>query len=184
MDRGKLGNAQFIQLTDLQSSLRNKEEGAEAKLARVATIPATIKRVLNGVGVGVGDVGSTPKKEDAAIFDEVTRSVNAEIEAEQQQKGKPVSTADVQRITDELVTKRVILQQPSFWSGNQASTRRAPLYDLQPGERLILTAKDIPLSERQALTNALRQQGMPVTDQTILKAYNNHLLGLVKRGPQ
>lgn len=176
--RSKLADAQFTEITALREGLRNQDTHAIATADNVAKVHGVIAGTLKGIGIGVD-----PKKRmpDAAIAETVYRSVNDQVEQLQEKQKSPATTKQVQEITDELVTQHLVNEPGRFWGTNQVTKRT---FELQPQDEVVVTPQDISPANRTAIAGSLRRRGMPVTQAAILNEYQQHIKGLVRRGPQ
>lgn len=178
IDRPRLADAQFSKLVDLQGELRGNDQKAQDKLSGIRTREQIVDGAVHAIGLG-----ENPKRkgQDAPLIDTIKRSVDVQVEQEEARTGKPASSADVQQIVDDIVTQHVV-QSPGRWWGTNTTTKR--LYEVQPEDQLILSPKDIPTTERRALTASMRARGLPVTDESLVKQYRDYLNSLVRRGPR
>jgi hypothetical protein len=177
---GRLAPAQLHEMIDLQAGLRKGEDAAGSKLQGIQTREQVVTSAIHGIGLGFASSPNARKQEGETIA-MIRRSVDTQAELEEQRTQKPVSTADVQRIVDDIVTQHVVSSPGWLWGTNTSQKR---LYELGPNDQLVLTSKDIPLADRRALTSALRGRGLPVTEESLVNAYRSYLSGLVNRGPR
>lgn len=178
IDRPYLSDGDFKQLVDLQADLKKGDQASEEKLHAIRTNDQIVTDALEGVGLGVV---ASKREKDKPIIDTIRRSVDAAVLQEQARTGKPVKSADVQRITDEILTQHVVSTPGWLFGTNEANKR---LYEMGPDDQLVLTVKDIPKADRDALAARLKKAGLPVTDESLVSHYKAYLGGRIKRGPQ
>lgn len=178
LDRPYLSEGDFKQMVDLQADLKKGDQASENKLHAIRTNDQIVNDALEGIGLGVVP---SKREKDKPIIDTIKRSIDAAVELEQSRTGKPASSADVQRITDQILTQHVVSTPGWLWGTNQENKR---LFELGPNDQLVLTVKDIPKPDRDALTARLRKAGLPVTDESLVSHYKAYVGGLVRRGPQ
>jgi hypothetical protein len=156
-DRGHLGDAEFKQLTDLQSSLRKDDGKAQAQLGGYRTVHDIVEQAIGDMGLRItGLRASQQDKDKASLF---RRSVDLQVQALEERTGKKATDADAQRIVDNLMLKGTV----------NGEERR--VFERQAGDRMVVKITDVPPSERVQIEQTLRRNHLPVSDAAVLRLY-------------
>ena len=187
--KGKLGEAEFKQLTSLQLSLRNRDTAAADKqLAQFSTQSQVLEDTVSLYGI---DLKAAEKDPTSAVGQQVLQIrnlVRTRVNTLEQSSGKKATNADVQAITNDVLSKQVTLRTP--WrdlilagtsvlgypfniEGYRGVTRAAAetMNEWLPVPTKPLTAMtvdDIGVGERATLEDALQRAGRPTTDPSVL----------------
>jgi hypothetical protein len=158
--RGKLDNADFKQLTDLQLTIRNGDRTkTDAALAGFRTNTQIIDDTLTQWGM---DPKAAPDTDTGKAIAQLRRTLDQRIEAATAGTGKKATNVEIQTTLDNILKQSK--DSPGSWWG------------LVPGvaahfrdqtTRLI----DIPFDERTKVEDALRRKGLPITDAAVLDLY-------------
>lgn len=157
--RPKMADAEFKQLVDLQTSLR---KGDEKQLNGYRTTNQIVSQTLRSIGV---NPNPKPGSNDAQKAAQFQRLVDEQYQMMQDETGKKPTSADVQKIVDNLVVKGEVPDTGWFWNDKKR------VFELQEGESLMVNVEDIPKSDRQGIEKALATNHIPVTPENIEKAY-------------
>lgn len=162
--RDKLDDARFVELTNIKSSLRNKDGKAEAEMDGYRNDAQIVKDTLAAAGI-----------KDPAQVALFHSKVDAEMARLQKANNKKASNEDVQRITDNLmvqgITSRTLLGVIPW------TTKKKRFETTSDDKEFDVEAKDIPRIERQKIEEALKRRGAPVTDEAVKAWYDTKTTG-------
>lgn len=175
-DRAKLSRTQFNHLAEIQASLRKGDtKNADKLLASDRQQDRMVSEALLRMKLDPTPNEKTPKEKVERIVG-FKRAVREAVSAIELRTGKPATDADVQSIVDgfviEAVTKPGIL-----WD----DTKR--VYQVEPGEQIIIRATDVPKAERTKIEDALRRAGRAITDQAVTQLYTQRLYQMRRVAP-
>jgi len=151
--RTKLGESEFKQLAGLQNAIATQDPKAEKDLAEFQSREDLLNATLEQHGI---NPKAKPGSDEAKEIAQLRRLLDQRV-AFIQSDGKKATNADIQAEVDGILGAKI--STPGWLWG---STEKRVLE---------LTNKDIPASDREAITGALRRRGRPVTDEQILNAY-------------
>lgn len=178
-DMNRMSPADLKGLVEFRDGLRGKDERTTESLDNLNYRHGIVTNSLRGIGMLVDPkTGIVEKKEAATLY----RSVDAQIEALQEREKRKATSKEVQQITDELITSRVVAD-PHWYNSGATTTKRLFELDKTP-DSIVLDVKDIPTDQRAAMTRQLRAAGMPVTDASLVQHYKAYLGSLVQHGPR
>jgi hypothetical protein len=164
-DRHRLEDTEFKELVRLQAGA--KERKPDEALDEFRTERQIVDDALSVAGLDPG-----VRENDAAVA-RLRRMVAEGVQTLQRQVGKKATKADVQAITDDILSTSVTV--PGSWWNALPGGR--PLFDTD--KRLVdLTIRDVPAGERPQIEQALRAAGRPVTDEAVLQLYVDSQLRL------
>lgn len=172
--KGVLSDGDFKELAGVQAGLRKGDESATERLDQFNIGNAQITRSLAAVGI---EPDHKDKKGRSVVADFARQVQDQEAEFIER-NGKKPSVEDRQSIIDGLLTHGIVTQKGLFFDSKE--DRR--VFELQPGENLVISAKDVPPAERAQIIQALQQRGMPATEAAILSAYQRRLSRMVPLG--
>lgn len=171
-DRAKLSRQQFNHLVEVQAALRKGDNrGADKLLASEKQQKQIIDEALLGMKLDPTPNERTPKEKIEQI-NGFRRSVREAVRAHETRTGKNATDAEVQSIVDGLIIEGVTKKR-GFWFDESKR-----VYQIQPGENIIIKATDVPRSEKTKIEAALRANGKAVTDEAIVDLYTRRLLQL------
>jgi len=171
--RSTMADAEFKELVNLQTGLRNGDTNAENTLDGYRTDQMIVNDALAEAGVDTSpEAGAAAAKQ----VNQFRRKVDEQILLRQQQTGKKVTNQEVQEIVDNLVIKGVV-PGSGFLGFFQ---KKKHVFELKDGEQIAIEAGDVPKSERAKIEAALRGKGLPVTEDRILELYNRKVQRMVK----
>jgi hypothetical protein len=159
--RPELANAEFKQITERQSALRAGKSADEA-LQGYRTTKQIVDDALAGAHI---DPTPKPGSGDAEHVNLFRSTVDQRILDLQLRTGKKATTNDVQTIVDDLLIKGKVPGSGFLWN----SSKR--VYELKPTEAITMTADKVPKIERDKIEAALRRNGRPVTDDSVVDLY-------------
>lgn len=159
--RNKMADAEFKELVNLQTGLRNGDERAEKLLDGYRTDNMIVNDALNSAGF---DTSGKASKSDVEQVNRFRKMVDDQIIMYQRQTGKKATNDDVQRIVDNLMVKGVT-DKGFIWDTKKR------LFEVDPGESFELDIDSVPKSEKAKIEEALRRRNIPVTDATVLELY-------------
>ena len=159
--RPKMSDTEFKEMTSLQASLRKGDENADKLLDGYRTDSMIVNDALAEAGIDPTPKPGTPS---SLQVNTLRKQVDDQIRLVQQQTGKKASNEEVQKIVDGLMVKGVTKKGWLFDTKKRA-------FELEPGERLEIQAKEIPRGEKSKIQEALRRKNLPVTDQSVLELY-------------
>jgi hypothetical protein len=167
-DRGRLGESEFKQLTNLQLSLKSGDRAkSDPELAGFQTRTQIVDDALSLYGIDPNAKATTTEgKAIAQLRRMLDRRVDAAQQPDASGKRVKVSNAEMQKTVDELMsqTETVPGSWWNFWPGGKSVSDTT--------KRLVdTTIEDVPTPARQAIEQRLRARGKPVTDQTILDVF-------------
>lgn len=168
--KGSLDNATFKQLTDLQYSIRKGErEQADKVLSGFRTSTQLVDDALTSYGIDPA-TKDLPTKQSIA---ELRRMLDTRVQAQEALTGKKATNDDMQTTLDAILSQS--RTTPGSWwglvpfNGVSLSDTKKRLIDLTPA--------DVPAADRTQIEDSLRRARLPVSDQTVLDVYLNHLAG-------
>lgn len=169
--RGKLGNGEFKQLTDLQLSIRNKDAAsADKQLAGFRTHEQIVNDSLGQYGINPNEPDKTKKTAQEPAIAELRRMVDVQVQAQENLTGKKPTNEDIQSIVDKILSTPTT--KKGSWWGLLPWPTGVNFFDQPAGKRLIeSTINDVPPVDRTQIEAALKKAGRPVTDVTILDLY-------------
>jgi len=164
--RGNYNLADWKAMTDRQMSMRR----GETKIGEGIQTGAQIAdRSLTAIGID-----PTPKESDSPSSDAVRGVIfrkvfDERISAETSRKGGDLTSTEMQQIADALIIE-VITQRNTWWL-NQ--TKR--LFETAPGEAFEVDFDEIPATEVAKITDSLKKNNVPVTNEKIVEIYRRKL---------
>lgn len=159
--RGKLGNAEFKQIADLQLSIRNKDNKAKDGLAEFGTENDIVNGSLHQYGFETEPSKQSKDEKDAIA--ELRRRVREDVGM---LKKKDVTQADIQSIVDNILSKSATVKG-SWWGLIPFTSTK--FSDQRRGVNLKI--EDVPQADKDQIKQALDKAGRPVSDVTILDLY-------------
>ncbi len=167
--RPQMADAEFKELVNLQTTLRNGKEDPE--LDGYRTNVMIVNGTLNDVGI---DPTPKPGSDAARKVNGFQKVVDDQIRVFQQQTGKKATNKDVQTIVDNLIIEGSV--PGTGFLGLFKTKKRA--FELEPGETLVASDTDkaigyggIPAGERAKIIDALKRNGIQPTDEKIMSLY-------------
>lgn len=161
--RHELSDADFKHMVSVQSQLRQGKQIDEA-LEGYRTKKQIVDSALTAAGIDATPKQGTSDSQRVYAFQ---KAVDDRILDLQTRTGKKATTEEVQGIVDDLLIKGKV-------DGTWFSRKR--VYELGPGEDLVLKPSDVPAAERVKIEAALRSQRLPVTDQSVLDLYRAKIM--------
>lgn len=184
--RGKLDDADFKQLVEVQLSIRKGDrEKADQQLAGFRTRSQILDDSLAAYGFNLKDAEKNPTSDKAKAIGELRRMVDDEVGRQQAPTtnadgtvtpGKKVDDKGVQLIIDKLLSKSTgspgswwnLIPGAGFvngrsWLGGIGDTTK-PLIETKVSDAAVIAA-------RPDIEKALRAAGRPVSDATVLDLY-------------
>src|SRR6185436_10230611 len=163
--RAKLGDTEFKQLTDIQLSIRNKDNAkADRDLGDFRTKDQIVTDSLIKFGITTDD--SKLSTDQRRALAELRQLVDTRTTAQANLTGKKPTGQDIQSIVDQILSSSIDVKG-SWWN---IWPRSGPFFD-QSKKFQDITPADIPGDERQQIEAALRRRGRPVNDTTVLDLY-------------
>jgi hypothetical protein len=163
--RGKLAKGDFEELAKLQGAIRKGDDNSEQKLAASARAQ---KEMVDGAVLSMG-LDPTPNektnKDKAQQVLDFRRAVRDTVRAEEQQTGKPVQDKRLQEIVDNMIVEGKVKGSGLFFDDKKK------VYQLKPGENLVVKYNDIPEAERTKAEDALRRAGRKVSADAVQALY-------------
>lgn len=184
-DRARLGDAEFKQLAQMQLALRTSGDGAASEeLASFSTKTEILKDALEQYGFPEA-LDAEPGTPEAKAVAQLRRLVDVQVAA--LGPGAKPSSADIRSIIDAIMATEAQRATPApFWSvlSGMNPNLAAPTLGVmgwhmglgifRSQERKLLiegTIADVPRADRLLIEEALRANGLPVTDVTILETW-------------
>jgi hypothetical protein len=167
--RTKLSKGEFTRLVELQGAIRKGDEKNLAKLTASERVQTQmVNEALISMKLDPTPNEKSPKhvRDNVVAFKRTVREAVAALEARQ---GKNATDEQVQGIVDAFVIEGVT-KPGVLWN----DTKR--VYQLQPGEDIIIKPTDVPRSERAKIEAALRANNRAVTDEAVTELYRQKLL--------
>lgn len=158
--RGKLANAEFKQLADLQLSIRNRDSKAREPLAEFGTEGQIVNDSLQQYGFETEPSKQSKDEKDAIA--ELRRRVREQVGL---LKKKDITQKDIQSIVDGILSQKTTVKG-SWWGilpGRNFFDQSKRLIDMK--------ISDVPQADKDQITAALNAKGRPVSDTTILDLY-------------
>lgn len=160
--RGKLANAEFKQMADLQLSIRNKDSKAREPLAEFGTEAQIVSDSLQQYGFETEPSKQSSDEKNAIA--ELRRRVREQVGL---LKKKDITQKDIQSIVDGILSQKADVKG-SWWglvpfNGVSLFGSSKRVIDLKIG--------DVPAADKDQITQALRSKGKPISDATILDLY-------------
>jgi hypothetical protein len=173
----RLSDVDYKHFSELQGGLIKGEPAAEKKLDGIFTNVQIVESGLRGAGLGAG-LNPGAKKEDAATVNGLKQTINQQVEDLEQHTKRPATSKEVTDITNEVLTQHIVMTPGHFWD----STNKKRIDQMGPNDQLVVRSSDIPRADYRAITQQLRSQGMPLTDDNVVAAYKAYLMRLKPRG--
>lgn len=158
--RDKLGNSEFKELIDMQTSMRQGKSG-DNNLDGFMSDQQIINASLGDAGI---NYDAKPGTAESIKVNNFRRQVQIKMVAYERQTGKKADSTVVKQITDDLMIEG-ITSKGWIWD----TTKRK--FELEPGEKLDFRLKDIPAGERAKIEEALTKRNIPVTDDKVLQLF-------------
>lgn len=155
--RASMADAEFKELVNLQTSLRNGDKKAERELDGYLST----KDIVDGA-LRAADIDPSPKEgsKDADKANRFRLQVNTELKRIEAETGKKPTSDDEVKIVSKLLTK-VVTDKGWLWD----TKKKAFEVDLE----------DIPRDKMKGLEDTLRKNKVPVTDENVLRLYQSKL---------
>lgn len=172
--RSRLSNEDFKHFAAQQAALRSGNEKEAERLSASERVQGQIvDQALLSMGLDPTPNEKTSESKRSQII-QFRRTIREQVRSLEQRTGKNATDADVQSIVDNMIVKGInpssgVLGLPIF-----RDERR--VYELKPGENIVVDVKDIPRDERAKIEDALRRNGMPINDQAVKNLYSAKLL--------
>jgi hypothetical protein len=176
VDKPNLADEQFRSIADKQATARKGDP--DAKLAHGETITKKGDRRLKEIGIETGAKATKEQLERAGDFHlELERKVR---EQQRAQNNKPLEPEQVDKIIRDMTYE--VTGSGGWFSRNLGvgSNKRAFEVPNADPSRLVVKMKDIPVGDLAKITEALKAEGIPPTDENIIDRYRRVRLG-VKR---
>ena len=135
---------------------------------------------------GVAPEGTTQQLINSALKEhkmadklkgQFTSRVYQTIDEEQQNLGRKLTTKERQQIIDTLMIEGEIFTENWPWDPNKRA------FEIETNEeRRRFYVKDVPPPEREKIEAALRRQKQPVTDENVMRLYNQKLQVQILKG--
>jgi hypothetical protein len=167
--RHQLADPEFKELVNLQTSLRNGDDDAEAKLGEFRTANQVIKESLAAMDI---DPTPEPGTKDAMKVAEFTRMVQEEANSLQRQSGKKVTSEQIQDISNKLLIKGTVKGSGVF--GFFQKQKHA--FEAGSDDQLVYDIKSMPMSEVKKIQDSLRRAGRKVDDAAVVDVFNRAML--------
>lgn len=162
--RGQLGNAEFKQFADVQGDIRKGSmKAANSLLASEGMQTEIVNEGLRSAGFDPTPPEAGQDKYDKATMDRVVafrRAVRGAVVAQESQpNAKPVTKSDVQSIVDTLLARGAAKDRLAF----------------EVPQAHVVRGSDVPVGERRKIERALRANGLLVSDDAIVRLFNQRL---------
>lgn len=158
-----LSNSDFQELARRQAAIRSGDEKVVQQLDGISSKESIVNGFLREI-----DIDPTPKDSDKATAAKVNlfrEMVDKEIVSIQNSTSKKVTNEQVSEIVKRLGVEGVTKKG---WFSDD----RKRVFELEPGDTLEVSPRDIPKASRIKIENGLRAQGIPVNDANIIRIYN------------
>lgn len=153
--KDKLSNTDFQELAKMQGTVRKGDPDKE--LTHVRGINQMTDDALLTMKI---DPTPKPGSTDADKAAKFRRTIQDQLTAFEQQKGKKATPEEIQKIIDQQV--RQIGGTSNWWSLGLGSDKR----------RFEMKIGDVPAPEQAKIVDALKRAGKPVTDDAIIDLYS------------
>jgi hypothetical protein len=164
--RTKLDDGKFAEMTNLQAVLRSGKTG-EDDLGSFRTNKQVVDNTLTAQNIDTTPKQGTSDSEKVSLF---RRQVDMRVASEQQQKGRKLTSIEVQAIADNLIVEARISKRPWFWPDK---TKR--VFELEPGESFDIEYDNIPSWEKVKIEQAMVRRNVPITPGAVVKIYQRKL---------
>jgi len=151
--RDKLGDSEFKQLTNEQQDLR---QGKNDEVTRVQSAQDILKQSIREAGI---NPNPKPGTDDAKKVGQLTAAFSQRLSAYEQTTGKKASEDEQRKIAAQVFTS-VEVDRPWLWNTKTVGGA------VTPQQRL-----EVPKTDRQQITDALRARGQQVTEDAIQNLY-------------
>jgi hypothetical protein len=155
----KLSPSDLKSFIDIQTEAKN---GKTDTLDGWRSDSEIVKGSMEAAGISV--------KDNKEKYDAFARQVDEQQQIMQQKLGRKLNNQEMQQVVDNLLVKGITSR------GFFLDTKKS-LYEVKPGEKFEVDAKDVPASERSKIEAALKANGKPVTDANVLFYYTKKLQG-------
>lgn len=155
--RSSMADAEFKELVNLQTSLKNGDGKATRELDGFLSTKDIVDGALKSADIDPSAKEGTKDAEKSYSF---RLQVNNKLKALEAQTGKkPTSDEEVKIVNDLLV--QVITDKGFIWDTKKP--------------RFEVTAEDIPKADRQNYETYLKSRGVPVTDENLARLHRAYL---------
>lgn len=178
----KLGKTEFKELVGLQGAIRQKDT---TKTEELLSHDGLQSRMVTDAMLSIGLDPTALDNPSAKGYDKIAvdrgvafrRSVRENVAGLEARQGKKATDEQVQEIVDNLIVKADVVIPGSLWG---TKLQEKFLFEAGPKDTLIITADDVPKSERAIAIAVLKKLGRTFwTDEDILAVY---MLKLQKLG--
>lgn len=169
--RPKMADAEFKELINLQTGLRNGDSGADAMLDGIRTDMQVVNDTLRAAGMNPTPKKGTNEAEKVSLF---RAKVDEQVAIYKRQTGsKSIGNDKVQEIVDNLLVKGEV---PGTGFFGLFKTKRS-MFEVQPGEQIVIEVDDIPKAELNKIKDAMQRRGIPYSDQKAIELYSKKTMG-------
>ena len=164
--RNRLADAEFKELTGLQTGLRKGDPKAKALADGIQTDQQIVNGALREMGINMGPRAGKKDVERANLF---RKAVDEQVAAMAQHTGKRPTNAEIQMIVKKLGAE-VVTNKRSFWWDEKKR-----VFELEGTPAVEVETDQIPEIERSKIEQALRRRKLPVNEDTIKDLYLRNL---------
>lgn len=149
-----LADAEFKDLTNLQSSLARNDAAAQSSLNGFRTSKQIVDDTLVSAGINV----DSKRPSDQRRIAQFRRMIDENIQIIQGQTRKEAGPEDVQRIADNLLINTIVKH-----GGFMGLDKEKKVFELE--------YKDIPTKERMVIIGEMKKRGKIPSERTVLEYY-------------
>lgn len=170
--KGKITDSELASMIKMQTDLRAGKGSDELDGFR------SDQSIVNDA-LAAADIDPTPKpgSADSKKVAQFRKAVDDQVRVLQKRTGKKATNEEIQSITDNLMVKGPLSNSgvdiPFFGKIFKSEKR---IFELEDGDEISVTVKDIPPLEKQKIEAALRNNGIPVTNKSIIEVYSKKVL--------
>lgn len=166
-DKPRLAHEQFTKLADLQGTVRKGDPDKEA--SRVASNQKMIDERLTSIGVGIGNKASPEDHVKEIRFNEAVQDRITQLE--KSKPGHKATSEEVSKILRDLTYE--VTGSGGWFSRNIGVGSRRRVYEVPnpDASKLVVPITSIPKSDLDKITAALKAEGVPITDEEVVKRY-------------
>lgn len=157
---GDLSRSDLKQMMDLQAGLHKGDDKTIKALDGFRNDGQIVEDAFKAIG-------KSPSK-DAEEYAQFRRRADEIAAQHAQNTGKKPTNKEMQGIVDSLMVQGVT-EKGILWD----TKKRA--YELQDGESIEITAKDIPRAERSKIEEALKRRGIQATEKAVVDLYSRKI---------
>ena len=168
--RPKMADREFKEMVKLQADLRSGKKSKELDGFR------SDNQIVNDAMRAAGfNTNPSPGSDEAKSLSQLRARVDEEIRQRQERTGKKATNEDIQSVVDTMLVE--VVTDPGLFFDT-----RKRVFELDPEETGQIEIDDVPRNDRNKIEQALKKNGVPVTEDAILNLYRQRLETVTRSG--